>query len=177
MIEDQIGWSLVVLIPLTLVFALYKVRQHLKRQAAIKEERRERALAQLKEEREASWRRLRERSGVVKQTQVARNNSVGIQSSGNATYNVTPTTDSGFDLATMIILNSTLNSDSGTVSANVNYDTGSMTVRDEQVRSSSSWSSDDDSPSKSSSWSSSSDSGSSWDSSSSSDTGSSSSWD
>jgi len=173
-VENIIGWALVVLIPLSVVFALYKVKQHIKRQTEIKKQQRERALAQLREE---SWRRLRQRAGIGKQTQVVGNNSVGIQSGGNATYNVTPATDSGFDLATMILLNSTLNSRSGAVTASVDYDTNTMTVKEEPVRSSSSWSSDDDSPSKSSSWSSSGNSGSSWDSSSSSDVGSSSSWD
>ena len=177
MVENVIGWALVVLIPLSVVFVLYKVKQHIKRQTEMKKQQRERALAQLKEEREESWRRLRQRAGIGKQTQVVGNNSVGIQSGGNATYNVTPATDSGFDLATMILLNSTLNSRSGAVTASVDYDTNTMTVKEEPVRSSSSWSSDDDSPSKSSSWSSSGNSGSSWDSSSSSDVGSSSSWD
>jgi len=101
-IENIIGWALVVLIPMSVVFVLYKARQYLKRQTEIKEERRKRALAQLKEEREESWRRLRQRAGIGKQTQVVGNNGVGIQSGGNAIYNVTPATDSCFDLATMI---------------------------------------------------------------------------
>lgn len=138
MVENIIGWALVVLIPLSVVFVLYKVKQHIKRQTELKKQQRKRALAQLKEEREESWRRLRQQSSIGKQTQVVGNNSVGIQSGGNATYNVTPATDSGFDLATMILLNSTLNSRSGAVTASVDYDTNTMTVKEEPVRSSSS---------------------------------------
>lgn len=173
MIENIIGWSMIATVPFLILFALHKYRKNKIEQA----QRREKALAQLREEREASWRRLRERSATPMQTQVVSNNSVGVQSAGTATYNSTSASSGGFDLATMILLNEALNSRTGSVQASVDYDTNSMTVTEEPAKSTTSWSSDDDSPSKSSGWSSSSDSSSSWDSSSSNDVGSSSSWD
>jgi len=128
--------------------------------------KRERALEQLKAEREASWKRMAGQT-YYKSTPTA--TKADSKTSSSKTYYApqsSSSTDSD-DLITAIILNQALNSNSGVVSARVDYTDSYTRV---EV---------DDSPSKSSSWSSSSDIGSSssWDSSSSSDSGSSSSWD
>lgn len=160
--------------------------------------KRERALEQLKAEREASWKRMAGQT-YYKSTPPT-TTAVDNKSSSSKTYYApqsSSSTDSD-DLITAIILNQALNSNSGVVSARVDYTDNSVTVTEEPVQSypksswdsigssSSSSSSSDDVGSSSSwsksssSWSSSSSdigSSSSWDSSSSSDSGSSSSWD
>lgn len=158
--------------------------------------KRERAIEQLKAEREASWKRMAGQT-YYKSTPTA--TKADSKASSSKTYYApqsSSSTDSD-DLITAIILNQALNSNSGVVSARVDYTDNSVTVTEEPVQSypksswdsigssSSSSSSSDDVGSSSSwsksssSWSSSSDVGSSssWDSSSSSDSGSSSSWD
>ena len=155
--------------------------------------KRERAIEQLKAEREASWKRMAGQT-YYKSTPTA--TKADSKASSSKTYYApqsSSSTDSD-DLITAIILNQALNSNSGVVSPRVDYTDNSVTVTEEPVQSysksswdsigSSSSSSDDVGSSSSwskssSSWSSSSDVGSSssWDSSSSSDSGSSSSWD
>lgn len=159
--------------------------------------KRERALEQLKAEREASWKRM---AGQTHYKSTPTSTKADTKVTSSKTYYAPQSsspTDSD-DLITAIILNQTLNSNSGVVSARVDYDDNSVTVTEEPVQSypksswdsigssSSSSSSGDDVGSSStwskssSSWSSSSSdigSSSSWDSSSSSDSGSSSSWD
>ncbi len=159
--------------------------------------KRERALEQLKAEREASRKRM---AGLTYYKSTPTATKADSKGSSSKTYYApqsSSSTDSD-DLITAIILNQTLNSNSGVVGARVDYVDNSVTVTEEPVQSypksswdsigssSSSSSSGDDVGSSStwskssSSWSSSSSdigSSSSWDSSSSSDSGSSSSWD
>lgn len=159
--------------------------------------KRERALAQLKAEREASWKRMAGQT-YYKATPAATKADNKVSSSKTYYAPQSSSSTDSDDLITAIILNQTLNSTSGVVSARVDYTDNSVTVTEEPVQSypksswdsigssSSSSSSSDDVGSSSSwsksssSWSSSSSdigSSSSWDSSSSSDSGSSSSWD
>ena len=158
--------------------------------------KRERALEQLKAEREASWKRMAEQTYYKSTPTATKADSKGSSSKTYYAPQSSSSTDSD-DLITAIILNQTLNSNSGVVSARVDYVDNSVTATEEPVQSypksswdsigsSSSSSSGDDVGSSSSwsksssSWSSSSSdigSSSSWDSSSGSDSGSSSSWD
>lgn len=152
--------------------------------------KRERALEQLKAEREASWKRMAGQTYYKSTPTATKADSKGSSSKTYYAPQSSSSTDSD-DLITAIILNQTLNSNSGVVSARVDYVDNSVTVTEEPVQSypksswdsigSSSSSSSSDDVGSSSSWSKSSSSdigsSSSWDSSSSSDSGSSSSWD
>jgi hypothetical protein len=156
--------------------AYFGIKRSFKR-AKEERERREIALRTLLAEREASWRRMREsavaNSAITpKPVQSRVVNTVVPGNNTNTTVYSTRTDDE--DIVTSIVLNSVLNSNSGTVSASVDYDNNTVSVREESAPRSS-WDSirEDTSSKTSSSYSSSS----SWSSSSSSDIGSSSSWD
>jgi len=155
MIENIIGWLLIgsaVVILLAAPIVIYK--KHAREQAE-RNKRREQALQQLKQARADSWAAVRRRA----------------KEEPTATSYTTQPSD---DFLTNIVLNAALNSNSGTVSASVDYDNNTVSVREESAPRSS-WDSigEDTSSKTSSSYSSSS----SWSSSSSSDIRSSSSWD
>lgn len=169
--EDIIGWTIMLLIPVAFIFGFFKVRNFIERRNQKKHEaelKRVEALARLKRER---YNQIVKSSYENKAREQARKKP-GYYSA--STPSRSTTTDDGLDLLTTMILMDAMNSPSGSVAGTVSWKDDTPTIT---PSSSSSWSSSssDDSTSKSSSWSSSSsDSSSSW---SSSDSGSSSSWD
>lgn len=174
-LEDALVIAVCVIFAVSIAYIMYVVRARNRKN----EEQYRRRMEEIKRAREETlnrWKtttttRVRATSTPM-QKQTVTPNAVGIQAGRNVNVVVPSSSSTDIaDLATALLLNSTLNNHSGTSRAKVDYDSGSINISDSSPTVS------DDSPSKSSSWyssSSSSDSGSSW--SSSSDSGPSSDW-
>lgn len=169
--ENIIGWALVALLVVSTVAVLYAGFRYMKNRNEKKKLELEEKLARRERAREQFITRYNNSRREDQARESLRTHPEYNKPNFNpATASSAPTQErSGFefaDVATMMVLNHVLTNATGAASAKVDYDTGSISIKDEPNV----FSSDDDTK-KSSSWSSS------WDSSSSNDIGSSSSWD
>jgi len=191
MFEDAVGWLLMVATPVLVIGAGYWTLKKIQKKKLQAKLQREQALEQLRQEREASKARWKERlNGATHVGKTTYDYNADVhrttvtERGTNNSISYVHTNDTGPDLLTTMIVAELLKSKSDTASGSVSWDNDVPKVKPDVEESkptssfgsysSPSW--DDDGPSKSSSsWSGSSPS-SSWDSSSS-DSSSSSSWD